>query len=290
MRLIKNGISWRWFRYNEIIRDLVRSFWATIKVTFRWHLKSGPLRPHQIPGTLIVSLTSYPPRFNTLALTLRSLLRQTIKADHIILWVAHSDHPMLPRNIIEMQDAGLEIRATDDIKSYIKIIPALEAFPDAFICTADDDIYYWPTWLRELTEGTGAADHIVRCHRVHEITFDDSTGAFKPYKQWAHDTRRRGRLSWLFPTGVGGVLYPPGILAHTVDDRRACLQLCPHGDDIWLYWIGRRNGAVYETTKCWHRLITWFGSQKVALWPDNFRDRNDEQIRQMAARYGYPEH
>jgi hypothetical protein len=258
------------------------------KVAWGWHLRS-PGRPHRLPAALIVSLTSYPPRFRTLIHTLRSLLRQTVRADRTILWIAHRDLPLLPKNVVGLQAAGLEIRATDDLKSYKKIIPALDAFPDAFICTADDDQYYGRSWLEELIAEADAGNHIVTCHRAHEITFD-SRGGFKPYDQWVLDTRQRGALSSLFPTGAGGILYPPGILVHTAEDRKTCLSLCPNGDDIWLYWMGRRNGANYRTTARWRRLIEWHGSQKEALWRYNMTQRaNDEQIRNMAHRYGFPD-
>jgi len=42
-------------------------------------------RRHHLHAPLVVSLTSYPPRFGTLALTLHSPLRQTLKPDHLIL-------------------------------------------------------------------------------------------------------------------------------------------------------------------------------------------------------------
>jgi hypothetical protein len=223
---------------------------------------------------------------------LRCLLQQTIKADHTILWVDHSDFALLPLEVTNLQAAGLEIRTTDDIddiKSYTKIIPALDSFPDAFICTADDDLYYWPTWLEELVENTNLKDHVVTCHRGHEITLD-SRGDFKPYNEWNWDIQIRGELKRLFPTGIGGVLYPPGILAHTAEDRSAILNLCPDADDIWLYWMGRRNGAIYKTVGRWRKLVLWHGTQEHALWHSNVtQGRNDEQIRMMADRYGYPD-
>jgi hypothetical protein len=53
---------------------------------------AGPIRkgsvPHNLPGELIVSLTSYPDRFPTLHKTVRSLLSQDMLADRTILWVA----------------------------------------------------------------------------------------------------------------------------------------------------------------------------------------------------------
>ena len=274
-------------RYYFMVRELVRLWQAALCVSWQWQFKSGG-RPHRLPATLIVSLTSYPPRFGTLSLTLRSLLRQTVKADRTILWIADADIPVLPKAVTDLRAAGLEIRATDDIRSYKKIIPALNAFPDAFICTADDDVYYWPTWLEQLVDDTSMTERIVTCHRAHKITVDRQ-GRFRPYKQWLLDVHDRDKSQLLFPTGAGGVLYPPGILRHTADDRETAFTLCPVGDDIWLYWICRRNGATYKTVGHWRDLVLWRGTQNQCLWLGNFNlGGNDTQIRKMAERYGYP--
>jgi hypothetical protein len=290
--------------YYWTVGALVRWRWSQIcalvmATRFRWmpeqagrRVKSGG-RPHTLPGPLIVSLTSYPPRFATLRLTLQSLLRQSVQADRTTLWIAHADMPLLPKAVIDLRAAGLEIRATDDMRSYKKIIPALDAFPEAFICTADDDVYYWPTWLEELVkghlaEGPKMVGRVVTCYRAHEIARDPQ-GRFQPYKQWAQDVFNREKSTLLFPTGIGGVLYPPGILAHTCDDREAAFTLCPNNDDIWLYWIGRRNGATYKTVRRRREFVLWRDAQDQALWHSNFAlDGNDVQIRKVAERYGYP--
>jgi hypothetical protein len=208
------------------------------------------------------------------------------------LWIAHTDIPLLPKDVTDLQAAGLEIRATDDTKSYKKIIPALDAFPDAFICTADDDVYYWPTWLEQLVEGllleeTTTMKRVVVCHRAHRITVN-AQGHFRPYQQWLQDVFETEKSTSLFPTGMGGVLYPPGILTHTTDDREAASTLCPNNDDIWLYWIGRRNSAIYKIVGRSHGFDLW-ESQDQALWYSNLLSGgNDDQIRRMAHRYGYP--
>ena len=247
----------------------------------------GARRAHRLPGKLVVSLTSHPRQFRTLSLTLNALLEQTVKADRTILWVTPGDKHLLPKDVLDFQDAGLEIGTAEDLRSYMKILPALDAFPDAFICTADDDTYYWPTWLQELVDGYNCSDPAVTCHRAHGITVD-AHGRLKPYGQWLRHVRPRGRAMHLFPTGCMGVLYPPGTLVHNAEDRAAALERCPMADDIWLYWMGQRNGAHYKTVGRRRRQVTWPGSQQTALWSFNVNGGNDLQIQQIAEKYGYP--
>jgi hypothetical protein len=266
------------------LRRECRLGWARLCLHSPFELSK---RPHALPGPLIVSLTSYPARYPTLALTLRSLLRQTVKPDRTILWIAHADFDLLPRQVLKLQSRGLEIRRTDDTRSYKKILPALDAFPAAFICTADDDIYYWPTWLEELIHGAEEDHNVVRCHRAHEFSFD-SNNSLNPYCGWKMNVKRRGESERYFPTGVGGILYPPGILHHEPGDREAAFALCPFADDVWLFWMARRNGARYKLIGRHRTSVTWRGSQEQSLWQNNGQGQNDAQIARMIERYGFP--
>jgi glycosyltransferase involved in cell wall biosynthesis len=247
-------------------------------------------RPHGLSAELVVSLTSYPARFRTLSRTLNSLLRQSVKADRTVLWIAHSDFSQLPKAVTSLTGSSLEIRLCNDFRSYTKILPALDKFPGAYICTADDDLYYWPTWLEELIEGVDLSDHrIVTCHRAHQVTFDDG-GGLKPYNQWVRMIQRGEESPFLFPTGCAGALYPPGILAHTPEDRDAAFTLCFDADDIWLYWVGRRNGAIYRMVGRGYGFHSWLSTRKGGLRDRNISlGGNDRQIQNMLKRYGLPD-
>ena len=257
-----------------------------MRIAWRWRF-GGKGRRHGLPSRLIVSVTSYPPRFGVLATALRGLLRQTVQADETVLWIAHKDMALLPKEVTDLQAEGLTIRATEDLRSYKKIVPALDTSPEAFLCTADDDVYYWSTWLEELVDEIRGDSLVVACHRAHEVALD-AEGRYGPYAKWKLDASFRGESGNLFPTGIGGVLYSPGTLRHSAEDRRS-IELASNNDDIWLYWMGRRNGARYRTAGRHRDLITLKGSQAEALWHGNLSEgRNDGMIRATAERYGYP--
>lgn len=283
--VLKARSAARW-RLNKL-KDQTSSVWALSKIALRWNFKSSGRR-HRLPAPLIVSLTSYPARFPTLHLTLKSLLSQSVKADRIVLWIAEGDLAALPQKVTDLKKSGLEIRSTADTRSYKKILPALDHFPQAYICTADDDIYYWSTWLEELVTSVNGRDDVVSCHRGHKIKVQPS-GEYLSYSQWEFDIGVVGEVENLFPTGVAGVLYSPRTLTHSPEDREDALGLCPNADDVWLYWIGRRNGARYMRPAHRRSLTLWKGSQETALWEANLTNgRNDTQIRQLAEKHGYP--
>lgn len=245
--------------------------------------------PHGLDRPLVVTLTSYPPRFPHLGKTLRSLLDQTVAPDDVVLWLAHPDIPALPQDVRDLEAHGLEIRGCDDLRSYKKLIPALREDPDRYFVTADDDVYYPPDWLAGLVETARAHPAEVVAWRAH-IALLDEDGDFRPYREW-HLATDRTVLSEpaqrLFPTGVGGILYPPHCFADDIDDRDLFLSLAPHGDDIWFFWQARAKGTAYRRVPAWFDIVEWPSTQGVALYESNMMgDGNDRQIAAMAAHYG----
>lgn len=248
--------------------------------------KLGSGRPHGLPGELIVSLTSYPARFATLHLTLRSLLAQDVRPDRLILWIARDDAAALPDEVRDLEQHGLTISECDDLRSYKKLIPTIEAFPDAYIVTADDDLYFPPKWLETLTSNDSDVRSI-RTWRAHRLV--RNAGGIAPYLRWQFDVQdAQARLpsSDLVPTSGSGVLYPPRCLDPRVTDRALFQRLCPNGDDLWFYWCARMAGTPIRKVGGRMKIITWAGSQDESLWADNRQGGNDRMIRALVDEFG----
>lgn len=290
--LATSPLSRAWHRARRLpafIRRLRRAAaprffrWLT---SMRWRLRSGSASRHGLPRRLVVSLTSFPPRFDVLPLTLKCLLLQSIRPDALVLWIADGDLPRLPPEVLDLQHEGLEIRPCPDIGSFKKIVPALEAFPDAFIATADDDLHYPPTWLEELVRASDD-DRTVTCHHAHRIR-TDARGAPLSYNDWEMEIADQQRGPRVFPISGGGILYPPGVLSPETLDSERFLACCPTADDVWLYWMLRRNGGQARRAGELRDLVPWPGSQRTSLWSMN-RHANDRQIEAMIAQYGLPD-
>ncbi|OHV12002.1 hypothetical protein BH688_04855 [Kushneria phosphatilytica] len=268
------------------ITQSLQSQWA--QVSFNILLSNNPAnkKSHDLPAPLIVSLTSYPKRFSTLPFTLQALLSQTIKADHIVLWIAHEDRECLDGNIRSFENRGIEIRFCEDLRSYKKIIPALEYYKDCFIVTADDDLYYKPTWLEELT-GSYRHEKEVVAHRAHKIVLDKN-GSPAPYKMWEWEYSNSQTASELiFPTTGYGTLFPPNIFHPDVRKREIFEKLSPDADDVWLYWMCRLNNATFRVTGGQPPFTTWPESQLETLWHHNVLDAgNDEKLSSLIGHYG----
>lgn len=236
---------------------------------------------------VVVSLTSYPPRFSTLHLTLKSLLSQSFVPERIVLWIAHADMGLLPKAVTDLQGAGLEIIACDDMKSYKKMIPLLQQGTDTAIVTADDDVFYWRDWLKQLVYARVPGKREVVCHRMHRIKLN-ADGFPVSYNEWEFETSNAESSTLNFPTGIGGVLYPANIFGSEVLDVDAFMKLCPRGDDIWFWWMAGANGATFKRVPEENDVHCWDGSQEVALWKDNIGATfNDKQIQAMIGAYGF---
>lgn len=266
------------------LRTGLGSRWRVIR-TIRRSILRRPGRPHSLPGELVVSLTSFPARFPTLHLTLYCLLDQTVRPDRIILWIARENMSALPRAVTKLQRRGLEIRACEDLRSYKKLVPALEAFPRAFIVTADDDLEFARGWLETLVDGVSSTEHAILCHRAHRsVPFAD--GQLAEYRDWefdVQDSRARVPSTEIMATTGAGALFPPRALAEFVSDRTMFQRLCPDGDDLWFWWCARVAGTCTRKVGGVNRLFAWPGTEEVALWRVNRTGANDRMIRALSA-------
>ncbi|WP_166424021.1 hypothetical protein [Paraglaciecola sp. 20A4] len=250
---------------------------------------------HQLPKDLIISLTSYKPRFATLFPTILSLIQQKVVPNLIILWVADEDFNYIPeeilnlRGIVNEQGTVFDIIKTQDTGPYKKIIPCIKKYPNNFIVTADDDIYYPPWWLKYLVNEYNGIDSEIISYLTHEITFNKFSNSINPYNDWVRNKQQNVDGLLGFAVGAGGVFYPP----YSLDDLVSChdifLKECAMADDIWLFWMARKKGSTTRKTKKYFKPICWPSSQKVSLLTSNVQNNaNDQKIRNMLSKFGWP--
>lgn len=237
---------------------------------------------------VILSLTSFRPRFKTLILTLECLLRQTVRPSRILLWIDEPDMSHVPEEIRRMEGRGLEIRMTPvNFRSFNKLVHTLAAFPDAIVITADDDTYYQADFVENLLGKWSGDPHEIVCNMAYAITRDEN-GAVKGFMDWIPLKGASYPRYDILPFGVGGVLYPPRSLGPEVLDFRLFTSLCPQADDLWFYWMARRSGVTYRKVDGHQWPVAWPSSQAIGLMYDNNAHGNDRQAAQLAAHYGWP--
>ena len=246
---------------------------------------------HNLPGELIVSLTSYPARFGTLHLTIKSLLDQTVRPDRIILWIGRESIGRLPAAVTELAGNRFSIESCEDLRSFTKIIPALMNYPRSFIVVADDDIYYPEYWLERLVAAFDPDHPTIVYHRGHRPAYS-ADGRLAPYRNWQRDVADVDSLSPgtdVMPTGVGGVLYPPGSLPPLTTDVALFRQLSETCDDSWLYFMWRQtNWRAKRAPGEMPQLLEWPDSQRQSLWAFHRGGKKDEHLQALSDHFGTP--
>jgi hypothetical protein len=200
---------------------------------------------------LIVSFTSFPGRIDEIKYTLFSLFNQTLLPERFVLWLAESQFPGkendLPQELLAFERFGLEIRWCDDLRSYKKLVPALEQFPGHCIVTADDDLYYNKNWLKKLMQEHTKHPGEVVCHIAHRIRFDKHNNLL-PYAEWKFNTRKKA--SFLnFTLSGGGVLWHKSYFYKDIARSDLFTELAPNADDIWFYCMAIKGNTRIRVVK-----------------------------------------
>ncbi len=242
------------------------------------------IEKREIP--IIISLTSYPKRINEVMYSIYSLFNQNLKADCIILWLAEKEFPNheadLPEELLKFKEYGLTIKWCDSLKSYKKLIPSLNEFPDSLIVTADDDLYYPEDWLSKLYNHHKKYPKDIVTHRARRIRFKN--GKLRKYKEWMVCENEEDASFLNFFTAGGGTLFPPYSLSEQINQQHIYNKICPTGDDIWFWAMAIINNTKIRVVKDNISRIRYVNPardivfNKDTLWSYN-ETHNDEQFK-----------
>lgn len=235
---------------------------------------------------IVVSLTTFPGRIDTVWLTIETLLRQSVKPDAIILWLSSEQFKGvsdLPHKLLALVDRGLRIEFREgDLRSHKKYFYARKEFPNATLVLADDDIFYPTTMLKDLVELSRQYEGKVICRFAKKIQWTES-GRLSPYIEWRKVNDSTPREDIFFGSG-GGVLIPPGAVHEDLLNEKAFLENCPLADDIWLNAMCRLVSREMVSTITPFSLLPVTNGDKTDLSSvNNGQLMNDRQLEQMIA-------
>lgn len=211
------------------------------------------------PSTLIISMTSWPPRINAVASAYRAVTCQ-IEPDmdvHCVLVLCTEEFPgresSLPKDVL---DLGVEILwTTTNTRSHKKLMPTLMRYPDNPILVIDDDTCQVEGWLR-----TFLKDH---AKHPKDIIFGQST-SFCHVDLYGRISEHRTGRCYEIPghvthvqkpaSGASGTLFP----AHTFTrpeffDEELMMALSPTCDETWQWAFALMEGRTIRSL-CRHNL------------------------------------
>lgn len=240
-------------------------------------------------ANIVVSLTTYHKRIDSVFLTIESIFHQCSKSEfEVRLYLCYEDLPKGVNGYPELNrliKRGLKlILVTENIKSYKKLYYSSVENDSKIIVTADDDVFYPTWWLDVLLQYHRKNSNCVVAYRGHSILFD-SNGSIMPYKKFMQSsvTSKGNHDSsyLLIPTGVSGVLYPVGSIIGLSEDKNLFTELSPSADDVWFKMRTILNS---------HKSVLVFGKNRdFTLLPSSQDDsltainvtenHNDQQIK-----------
>ena len=251
-------------------------------------------------SNVIVSLTSFPQRIESLWMVIESMMYQTYKPYRIELYLSKEQFPKclgdLPRSLTKYIEQGLDIYfVEEDLKPHKKYFYSFVRHNDYDIVTIDDDIYYKEDTLEKLCQlRTEHKDAI--CSNCASY-METENGMLKKYNTWKRVHKKQSPSMKLVAIGFGGVLYPQSYISkcHVLYDIDAIKNTCIKADDLWqkanqiylnvpvctngrdcqgIYIRGTQNYALQKTNKSeieanndyqWSKIVKFFEDMNVFL-------------------------
>jgi hypothetical protein len=297
-----NFIKHKMRMINRIIHKAVKGFNNTclmdkiVEQKINYHIKEESLRNSALHSTekgverfnnqnenIIVSLTTYNKRIYDVYLVIETLLNQTYKPNKIILWLAEDEfnEHTIPLLLKRQQTRGLEIGYCKDLKSYKKLIPTLEKYPDHIIVTADDDVLYPFDLIENLYKEYVKNKRCIYYGRGHKMKWDKK-GRLCRYQDWILEYKGEEKSQIHFPTGCAGILYPPQCFHEDILREDLFLKLAPTADDVWFKAMSLLKGFACKRVSFGNKYIDIEEYQDIALYHNNIGNKmNDIQIKQV---------
>ena len=232
----------------------------------------------------VVSLTTYPARVGNVWRVIEMAANQRgIKEKYAIcLYLIKSEFEGidLPAKIKELQARGLTVKFNEEnLKCHNKYFYAFKDYPEKTVITIDDDLQYNHHTISGLIKKNKEYPKCIIYNRGNRILKNE------PYNNWPFVENLTCPQHDVFPTGVGGVLYPPHCCNRFVTDMEVIKKTCLRADDLWLNFMSRLNHTkVVQTGLKSTYMVLPDTSQQTALWlvnNDVIQVGNDVQINEI---------
>lgn len=186
---------------------------------------------------VLISLTSYPERFEFLPSVIGSIKNQSLLINGIKLVLYKNDRKLYKYNINNVDI----ISVNKDLKPHKKYYYIMKKFRDYAIISVDDDTIYCNNMLNSLYQSYIDHPNIVSGRGGHFMKYDKN-GELTDYLSWFTASNSINEIDYNnFLIGVGGIIYPPDILninKYYLDIIKEFLL----GDDFVLKYLQIKKG------------------------------------------------
>lgn len=256
-----------------------------LKTNLQWSLfRIGALRPRRNDRSVVISLTSYPARFEYLCRTLKTLIAQSVSVSAIRVYIEDKDFCELNEKLLNLEKYGVVFCPTiSGWRAATKLIPELlrEEANESFIIYLDDEIIYPRDLVKNLTANLQHypdSDVIFNWGQVMP-TWDQITGRVPEYSTWKTTNLDSAKEKLVVPLGVAGVLIRRSSIPSGVTDLQKFQEVAQSNDDLWFWCHAIQHGLKLQKSIFPCRVpIYWKGSQENALWHTNILQGENDII------------
>ena len=239
---------------------------------------------------IVVSLTTFPARINSVWMVIDSLLHQDILPSKIYLYLAESEFPNgeldIPNRLKKYKEYGLDIcfRA-NNVMAHNKYYYALQEIKGKKVVTVDDDFYYNSNTLSSLIRLSNEYPDCICANSVHVIT-QNNDGSFQSYNNWIQRASKQQPSHKNLALGYNGVLYPQMSYSSRMFDKEMITKTSLKADDLWLKAMEIIQGIKVVNGDYFCTGIEIGGTQKISLSKTNIvNGLNDKQWSELCEVY-----
>ena len=230
-----------------IIRHYLIAIRQRLRLLRVMYLPVRELRRRENNESIVVSLTTYPKRIDTLHLTIKSLMAQSRPPEKVLLYLGDDvEDKLITKDLRHLVGKGLEIRTGyENLRSHKKYIFAMQEIENSLLVLADDDLIYPYDLIETLYKMHCVYPDCIIARRTHKISVD-ANGNILPYGQWVKeyfDECPIPRKSLVATTGAGS-MYPPSTFDVLTSHKDVMPKLAITADDIWLKVLEAMNGIL----------------------------------------------
>lgn len=260
----------------HILKSKFMNIYFEYYPTILFHSRHSP-----VENNLVISLTSFPKRIKNTHRAIKSILRQSIQPENLILWLTYAEfskNPKIPHKLLKLEKFGLQIKFVDEnFGPHNKYIHTLKNYSDWTIITFDDDVLYPKDIVKNLIQGykNSTEKKIIISSQTRTINFNND-GSASNYSEWPH-TKERLISKKLVHLSVYGVLFPAKSITLPADKQFSFKNTSIGNDDFWLKFVTLSNDyKIFNLALGTDRFLTVNNSQKVSLASENVgNNRND---------------
>ena len=243
------------------------------------------------PDGPIVSLTTFPARFENLWMVLYCLYQQTMLPQRIVVTLVNSEVPggydSLPDSLKYYSDKGVEFLFVDEnLKPHNKYFYTRQKYSNNIVITVDDDFLYLKDTIERLMKLHQKYPNCICTNRGSEIIITN-TGEIDHYANWKYILRQSGPSNRIIALGFAGVLYPPSFNHKELYNVNKIKRLSLSADDLWLKAMEILSDSKVVVGDYYAVPTTIPSSQRISLKSINngTENRNDKCMKNLQNEY-----